>query len=153
MTKPTISKNSRYRQGIFIPTHPEKYVGESEIRYRSSWELRVCKWFDSHPAVLFWSSESMVVPYLSPLDNKMHRYYVDFVAKMKSRDGSVKTYAIEIKPESQCKPPRNTKNRTRMLTETSTYLVNQAKWKTAKELCARNGIEFIVLTEKDLGIT
>lgn len=152
MAKPTISKTSRYRQGIFVPTNPDKYIGESEIRYRSSWELRVCKWFDNHPSVLFWNSESLIVNYMSPVDSKMHRYYVDFVAKMKRRDGSIKTYAIEIKPEAQCNPPKNNKNRQRMLTETVTYVTNQAKWKTAKEYCAKLGMEFIVLTEKDIGL-
>ena len=33
-----------------------------------------------------------------------------------------------------------------------TWVVNQAKWKAAKEFCADRGYEFKIMTEDDLGI-
>ena len=152
MEKPSISKKSRYRQGIYIPKNPDKYVGQGEIRYRSSWELRMLKWLDNHPSVIFFNSEGLIVPYLSPVDNKQHKYYVDFLAKMKLKDGSEKTYAIEIKPKKEMLPPRKNRNKERMITEVTTYITNQAKWAHAKEFCDKLGISFLVLNENDLGI-
>lgn len=152
--KPSISAKSKYKQGIFIPVHPEKYVGSSQIKYRSSWELRLMKWLDNHPSIICWNSEDFIVKYVSPLDNKQHKYYIDFVAKMRLKDGSEKTYAIEVKPLKEMVPPSNRiRNKQRLLIETTTYIVNQAKWETAKEYCTKIGIEFIVLNETDLGIS
>lgn len=151
MTKPSISKKSRYQQGIYVPLNPEKYEGDGDIRYRSGWEKRLMRWFDINTSVILWNSEGLVVPYLSPIDNNVHRYYVDFLAKMRLKDGSIRTYAIEVKPKSQMLPSK-AKNRQRLLTETSTYLVNQAKWTYAKEYCLKLGVAFIVLNEEDLGI-
>ena len=149
-----ISKNSRYKQGIFAPKNPEKYFGKKgePIIYRSSWELKTMQWFDSNQSVLAWNSESVVVPYYSELDSKMHRYYVDFLAKMRLKDGTEKTYAIEVKPEAQCLPP-TTKNKKRLLLESIEYMKNQAKWKAAKTFFEEKGVQFIVITENDLGIS
>lgn len=152
MDKPSISKKSRYKQGVYTPKNPEKYMGAGAIVYRSGWELRLMKWLDGHPSVVLWNSEGLVVPYLSPVDNRQHRYYVDFLAKMVLKDGSVKTYAIEVKPKAQCLPPRKNRNKERMIVEVSTYVVNQAKWAHAKAHCDKLGIAFLVLNENDLGI-
>jgi hypothetical protein len=149
-----ISKNSRYKQGVFVPKNPEKYFGKAgeAIVYRSSWEQRAMKWFDENQSVIAWNSEGVTVNYYSELDSKMHRYFVDFIAKMKLKDGSEKTYAIEVKPEAQCKPP-TTKNKKRLLIETIEYVKNQAKWKAAKAFFEAKGVQFIVITEFDLGIS
>lgn len=149
-----ISKSSRYKQGVFVPKNPEKYFGKKgeAIVYRSSWEKRAMDWFDGNQSVLAWNSEGVVVPYYSELDSKMHRYFVDFIAKMRLRDGTEKTYAIEVKPEAQCSPPK-TKNKKRLLLETIEYMKNQAKWKAAKEFFEAKGVSFIVITEFDLGIS
>jgi hypothetical protein len=149
-----ISKNSRYKQGVFVPKNPEKYFGKAgdAIIYRSSWEQRTMKWFDENQSVIAWNSEGVTVPYYFELDSKMHRYFVDFIAKMKLKDGTEKTYAIEVKPEAQCSPP-TTKNKKRLLTETIEYMKNQAKWKAAKAFFESKGVQFIVITEKDLGIS
>ena len=72
----------QYKQGLFYPKNTEKYKGDfSNIVYRSSWELKFMHWADESKNVLEWSSEELVIPYLSPLDNKMHRYFVDFKIK------------------------------------------------------------------------
>ena len=142
----------KYHQGIFRPKHPEKYVGDANnIFYRSSWELKFMKWADTNPSVLNWNSEEMVVPYLSPVDNAMHRYFVDFIVRVKTISGEIKNYAVEIKPEAQTKPP---KQRTRVtksyINEVKTYSVNQAKWQAANTYCKKRNMDFVVLTEKHL---
>jgi len=146
-------KSSKYKQGIFISQNPDKYVGDAtNIIYRSSWELRAFKWLDEHPDVLFWNSESLMIPYFYEVDQKMHRYYVDLVAQMKTKTG-IKVFAIEIKPAAETLPPNaKTKNKARLLVQTQTYLKNQAKWKAATAFCASKGIQFIVIDEYDLSI-
>lgn len=153
MANPAKVGSRKYKQGKFVPQNPEKYIGKKgdEIIYRSSWEHRICKWFDQNSSVLYWNSEGFIVPYLSPVDHKMHRYYVDFVAQIKNRSGEIKTYAIEVKPAAQMDVP-TTKNRKRLLEETLTFSVNQAKWNAAKEFFAKKNVQFIVLNEYDLGI-
>ena len=137
----------------WIPRNPDKYAGDvNNIIARSSWEIKLMNYLDTNPSVIFWNSEDLHVPYISPIDNKQHTYHVDFLAKMKLRDGTEKTYALEVKPASQCIPPKKTQNRERMITETATYLINQAKWTAATEFCKRKNVTFIVLTEKDLNI-
>jgi hypothetical protein len=151
MAKVALSK-SKYKNGYFIPTNPDKYVGDiKNIIYRSSWEKIVCRWFDTNSAIICWNSESLVIDYLYTVDNKVHRYHIDFMAKIKSRDGTIKTYVIEVKPHAERNPP-TTKNKRRLLLETQTYIKNQCKWKAADDFCKSKGIEFIVLDEFDLGI-
>lgn len=136
----------------WYPTNPEKYIGDvNNIISRSSWETRVMNWFDTNPSVLYFNSESFVIDYYFALDNKIHKYYIDFLVKMKNKSGEVKTYAIEVKPYKETVPPK-TRNKKRLLLETQTYMKNQAKWEAAREYCNKAGITFIVLTEKDLGI-
>ena len=140
-------------KGFFNPKNPKKYNGDStNIIYRSTWELRVMKWLDNHPNVIWWNSEELIIRYRSPVDNKMHRYFPDFIAKMKQKDDSVMTYVIEVKPEAQTKMPVQKKKTKRFLQEAATYAVNQEKWRAADIFCQEHGWKFLVLTEKDLGI-
>ena len=45
-------------KGRFLPKNYQKYRGDyNNIIYRSSWELRVMKYFDEHPHVIWWASE------------------------------------------------------------------------------------------------
>lgn len=144
---------ARFHQGKYRPKNPEKYVGKlDEITYRQQWEKKFMHWADTNPSVIKWNSEEAVINYISPLDQRPHRYFVDFVVMIRNRSGEIKKYAVEIKPEQQCLPPKSSRNKKRMITETETYLVNQAKWKAAQQFFSRAGIEFMVLTEKHLGI-
>src|SRR5581483_9137771 len=94
---------AKYLQGRFSPKNPEKYKGDaSQIFYRSSWELKLMLRCDTDPNIVEWSSEEIVIPYVSPLDGKVHRYFPDF--KIKTKQG--KTMVIEIKPLTQTKPPK-----------------------------------------------
>ena len=147
----TYGKNTL--KGVFTPTNPSKYKGDaSNIVYRSSWELRLMKHFDRDPSVLWWASEELVIPYISPVDNRKHRYFPDFIAKMKRKDGTVMTYVIEVKPKKQTQKPVQKRKTQRFIQEAATYAVNQMKWKAAEEFCHEHGWKFQIITEDELGL-
>jgi hypothetical protein len=111
------------------------------------------KWCDGNPAIIEWGSEIVIIPYISPVDNRVHRYFVDFYVKVKSLDNKVQKYLIEIKPERFTKPPEIPARKTKkFIDEVFQYGVNQAKWKAAFEFCEDRKMKFMILTEKDLGI-
>lgn len=141
-----------YKQGIFKPTKPEKYKGDaSNIIYRSGWEKRVMDWCDTNPNIVAWSSEEIIIPYISPVDNRPHRYFVDFYVEAVDGRGNKQTYLLEVKPKGQTKEPTPQKRKTkRYITEVVTWGVNQAKWKAAEEFCADRGWVFKLITEADL---
>lgn len=140
-----------YRQGIYTPINPEKYKGNvKNIVYRSSWERAVLSWLDRNSNCISFSSEEIVIPYFSPFDNKMHRYYPDILATFKQKDGSVRTVLIEIKPYNQTLPPKSNKNKRILTEQLTTYHVNQLKWAAAIEHCKRVGWDFKVITENEI---
>lgn len=143
-----------YHQGIFKPMYPEKYAGDvSNIVYRSSWELKFLGWCDRNPSVIKYSSEELVIPYLCRLDERMHRYFVDFVVQFRTADGDVKTVIIEIKPYKETiEPKRGKKRADTYRREVETWIKNQDKWAAAHAYAQKNGLEFFVMTEKELGI-
>jgi hypothetical protein len=152
MIKTLGKKNSNYKQGIFNPKNPNKYKGSLPIIYRSGLELKSFRYLDNNPNVLTWGSESIVIPYQSPADGKIHRYFVDLVAALKSKDGTIKKLLIEVKPEKQTRPPTITakKKQKTMLYEKYQWAVNQAKWDAAKNWCKAKNYLFIILNEKHL---
>ena len=120
---------------------------------RSSWERKFCQWCDMNNSIISWASEEFSIPYVSPKDNRVHKYYPDYLIKVKEKNDMIKTYVVEVKPYKQTRPPKTPKRKTKSyLTECVTYAVNQAKWKAAKEFCEDHRIEFKVVTEKELGI-
>jgi hypothetical protein len=140
--------------GRFTPKNPQKYIGDyNNIIYRSSWECKVMDWLDRNDNIISWASEELIIPYISPADNKCHRYFPDFLVKVKTKDGKFKTILIEVKPKKQTLPPEQKKRVTKQyINEVVTYGVNQAKWKAATEFCLDRGWEFRVMTEEHLGL-
>tara|TARA_B100000929_G_scaffold290599_1_gene284829 strand:- start:14721 stop:15206 length:486 start_codon:yes stop_codon:yes gene_type:complete len=138
--------------GRFIPKFPEKYLGDtSKITYRSSWERKCMNNFDLDPKILAWNSEELVIPYLSPKDGRIHRYFVDFVIVTKDKEGKKQVTAIEVKPEKEKFPPKKQgKKKSRFLQECMTFEINQAKWKHAESYCNKKGWNFIIMTEKHI---
>jgi len=134
--------------GKYRPKNPHKYKGDStNIVYRSMWERYCFRWCDESDDVVEWSSEEVVIPYYYEVDKKYHRYFMDL--KIKHRNG--KTYLIEIKPDSQTKPPKFPGKKTkRYITEGLTYVKNQNKWKAATEFANDRGWEFQIWTEHTL---
>ncbi len=105
-------------------------------------------YLDTNPSIVEWSSEEIVIPYVSPVDNRVHRYFPDFFVRTKT--GAM---ILEVKPHAQSVPPKVGSKRTRKyLREVITFGVNEAKWKAATEYCLDRGWKFKVITEKDLGI-
>jgi hypothetical protein len=108
---------------------------------------------DRNQNILEWGSEEIALPYRSPIDNKIHRYYPDFYIKVRESTGQIKKYIIEIKPLKQCMEPKVQKKKTKgYIYEVYEYAKNQAKWKAAREFCKDRMWEFKVLTENELGI-
>jgi hypothetical protein len=138
--------------GWFTPQNPKKYKGDpSNIVYRSSWELRVMKYLDEQPNVIWWASEEIVIPYKSPVDQKIHRYFPDFVAKIRQKDKEI-TVIMEVKPYKQTQLPTQKRKTKRFLQEVATYAVNQEKWRAADLFCKEHGWQFKLITEKELGL-
>jgi hypothetical protein len=141
-------------KGKYRPIHPEKYKGDpTNIIWRSLWERKFCVYCDSNTNIIEWQSEEFCIPYRSPIDNKIHRYFPDFFIKYKDTDGKIKSSLIEVKPLRQTAPPAKPKRQTKKyLSEAFEYAKNQAKWQAAREYCKDRMWEFKVLTEKELGI-
>jgi len=141
-------------KGKFFPRNTSKYLGDpTSIVYRSSYELKFMHWCDRNSSVLGWNSEEVVIPYRSPIDNRVHRYFVDFYMEVKDETGTRKQYLIEVKPDRFTRPPASGKRKTkRYLQEIANYAVNEAKWNTAKDFCRKQNMEFRIVTEKELGI-
>lgn len=144
-----------FTSGLYKPQNPQKYRGDAKnIVYRSSWELTYLRRLDTDPTVLRYSSEEVVIPYHNPISKTVRRYFVDFWVE-RIVDGKTVVQLIEIKPLKETIPPvpSKTKRKKTLLHEATAYLTNQAKWEAANKYCAKKGWTFIVLTERELGIS
>ena len=139
-------------KGRYKPKHPEKYIGNpTNIIYRSLLERRFMVYCDKSNSILEWGSEEVIVPYKSPIDNRMHRYFVDFIVKLKNKDGIKETLLIEVKPKKQCSAPKKPKKKTRKyITEVKNWGITSAKWKAATEYAENKGWRFIIMTDETL---
>lgn len=144
-------KFREFKQGIYKPMNPEKVKNKSEIVYRSHLEFRLMKMCDKNSAVLEWSSESVIIPYFNPVKGRKARYYMDAYIMLETPQGA-KKFLVEIKPERQTKPPvpSKRKKRSTVLYENAMYAVNKEKWAAAKDFAEKRGMEFLIITEKDL---
>tara|TARA_Y100000004_G_C8893552_1_gene403108 strand:+ start:342 stop:773 length:432 start_codon:yes stop_codon:yes gene_type:complete len=136
-------------KGLYRPTNPRKYVGNpNQIVYRSNLERKFMIYCDKNDNISQWASEELPIPYKSPLDNRIHRYFPDFIVKTNTN----KKFIIEIKPYRQCKKPKLPKRKTKnYLRESMEYAKNVAKWNSAKRYCSNNNMTFKIITERDLG--
>ena len=144
---------SKTLKGKYRPKNPKKYKGDpGEIYYRSSWEKVFCEWCDGSEQIISWQSEEKRIRYYDPVRKKTRTYYPDFYIKYKRHDGIIVEEIIEVKPKKQVVgPPPNPKRKSKAwLTEVYTYATNQAKWKAATEWCEDRGMNFRIITEKEL---
>jgi TnsA endonuclease N terminal len=139
-------------KGRFTPKHPEKYQGNPEgIVWRSLWERAVMVKLDEWPQVIAWMSEEISIKYVSPVDNKVHRYFPDFLVAFKDKDGAVRKVILEVKPKKYCFPPKTPKRKTkRYYGDCIEYAKNQAKWTAARAFAAEQSMGFQILTEDDI---
>lgn len=146
---------TKLKQGRYVPENPTKYEGNpSNIIFRSSWEYAVMRWCDRNPSVLKWQSEEFSVPYYFDVDQKWHRYFVDFLVTIQTKTG-VSKVMIEVKPFDQTAPPKPPKRRTqkshiRYQSECEEFVKNQCKWAAATNYAKERGWAFKILTEKEL---
>ena len=135
-------------KGYYKPKNPHKYKGNpNNIIYRSSWERSFMKYCDRTVNILEWSSEEVTIPYRCPTDGRKHRYFPDFLIKVKNKKQEIEMHLIEIKPFKQLLKPKNGK---RFLKEMKTWTKNQAKWEAATRLCNRRNWKFKIITEKEM---
>ena len=137
---------SRFARGKFVPTHPEKYVGNRSPTYRSSWEWAFMRFCDTNESILKWDSEAVQIPYRDPTTNRNTVYIPDFFIQSVDKNGKILTELIEVKPQNQTVFEKVGKNKHNQLQ----YAKNQVKWRAAYAWCARQGIKFRILTEQDL---
>ncbi len=138
----------------YKPRNPRKYKGNpNNIVCRSNWEKKFCQWCDTNENILLWASEEFSIPYVSPLDRRVHQYYPDFLIKVQEGGGAIRDYVIEVKPKRQCIPPKRKSKVTKSyIYEAKTYEVNKAKWRAAEDWCKDRRLIFKVITEDELGI-
>ena len=141
-------------RGKYYPSFPRMYKGDpTNIIYRSLWERKFMVYCDKNTKILEWGSEEIALPYISPHDSRVHRYFPDFYIKVQENTGKIKRYLIEVKPLKQTVKPKKPKRQTKgYIREAFEYARNQAKWKAAREYCADRMWEFKVITEKELDI-
>lgn len=143
----------KYHQGKFKPSNPSKYEGDwTNIVFRSSWEFHLARWCDKNPNVIQWSSEETVIQYFYDVDQRYHRYFVDFKVKLKTRSGDTKTVLIEVKPRAQRMKPLVEKVTKKNEAKVFEWVKNTNKWDAAKKFAEARGWEFLVLDEYDLGL-
>lgn len=136
---------TKFNQGFYQPKFPEKYIGKGLPKYRSGWENTVMQFFDSHPNVKFWSSESVTIPYHDPVTGRNRQYIPDFLVVYETIDKKRIVEMVEVKPskETGIKKVKGAKAQ-------SVVATNQAKWASAIKYCEQNGIKFRVITENEI---
>ena len=130
----------------------EKYKGDpTNVTYRSLWERKFMKYCEENPHILEWSSEEIIIPYRSPIDRKIHKYYPDFLIKIRNSKNIIENILIEIKPKKQTTPPKKPNRMSKKyINEVYTYGVNEAKWKAAEEYCKDRKWKVEIITEDHL---
>lgn len=144
-------KNPKFYQGYYKCINPEKYIGKGPIVYRSGLELKFMRWCDKTDTILRWSSESIPIPYYDSHQKKWRKYFVDNFVEIKE-GAEIKKYLVEIKPHKQTLEPvkSKSKKKTSLLYEQMMWINNCDKWNFAKEFAKKHGMEFIIITEKEL---
>lgn len=167
-------KKGTTRQGYYTVKNLEKYIGDPKlVIYRSSWEQSFCRWCDSSPSIIRWSSEPIRVPYydrVSKLEechklgldpnnprNWITKFYnVDFWVEVKKADGLIEKWFIEIKPGHKLKKPEPPKNDAplkdikRFNLAVKEYLINEAKFAAMNEWARTHNSKFYIFTEDQL---
>lgn len=141
----------KFKKGIYHVKNPEKYLGRTSPTFRSSYELKFFELCDKSPKIKKWGSETFAIPYISPFDNRKHLYYIDNFIMMESGE----KFLVEIKPYKQTIPPTKSKRKkeSTMLHENYYYGLNMAKWEAAESFAKTKNWKFLIITEKELGIS
>ena len=137
---------SRFAQGKYIIKNPEKYVGNKQPTYRSSWEFTFMRACDTHPSIQKWASEAISIPYRCPLTGRQTIYVPDFFIQYIDKNSKMHVELIEVKPLNQTVYEKVGKNKNNQMQ----YAKNVAKWRAAQAWCKSQGIKFRVVNENDI---
>lgn len=144
--------NSKYNNttGTYHVRNKEKYAGKYEPIYKSKLEAKMMFYLDHNESVVKWNYEAFPIKYVDESTNerKVRNYFIDFVAVVKSGSDSLQTVWIEVKSESETKPPGRKASKNPLAMQT--WLKNQSKWKAARALAESRGHKFVVISEKEL---
>lgn len=144
---------NNWKKGQYILRNPEKYLGDVDnVIFRSSWEEEAFKILDLNPNIIAWASEEVTIPYAKPMPDGSYRngfYLPDLFIVKEETNGKITRELIEIKPYKQTQPSKARKPQVK-LQEQYQYIVNQHKWQAAEEWCKQYGIQFRIMTEKDM---
>ena len=156
------------KQGWYRVLNPEKFIsqvqesktvmkstrmneGFLEINFKSNLERIGLKYCDMNKYVKKYSLEPFPIKYCSPVDNKVHRYFVDLYIEFENNQ----KFLVEIKSSGETKEPKLPSKKTQKAMMNyqkalQTFAVNTAKWKSAEAFCKEKGMRFIILTENEL---
>lgn len=137
-------------KGPFTMKNPQKYFGGSpdKVTYRSSWEWTMMRYFDDHPDIIGWSSETCSIPYFNPLANRQTVYVPDFVIVYSDKNGRKYAAMIEVKPAKEV-PGYPIKGKLTQKDRLAQAL-NEVKWQAARMFCRKRNIQFQVMTENEI---
>jgi hypothetical protein len=136
---------AKYAQGKYTVKNKEKYLGNRQPTYRSSWEFAFMKFCDEHPSVAKWASEAIKIPYRNPFTGKQTIYVPDFFVVYVDRTGKQHVEVVEVKPYNQ-----TVKEKARSKHNQAHWALNQVKWAAANAYCKQNGMKFRVVSENDI---
>jgi hypothetical protein len=136
---------AKYAQGKYTVKNQEKYLGNRQPTYRSSWEFAFMKFCDEHPSVAKWASEAIKIPYRNPFTGKQTIYVPDFFVVYVDKNGKQHVEVVEVKPYNQ-----TVKEKARSKHNQAHWALNQVKWAAANAYCKQNGMKFRVVSENDI---
>lgn len=135
---------AKFQNGTYQVKNAEKYVGKHAPNYRSGWELNIMRMFDNHPNIIAWASESHRIPYINPVTGKKSSYVPDFFVVYVDKHGKKHAEMIEVKPSNQIIGNAKSKY------DKAHAVINEAKWRFAKQYCDQQGIGFRIITENEI---
>lgn len=136
----------KFSKGKFTPTNPQKYIGKGSPTWRSSWEMVFMTFCDTNDSVLYWASESLIIPYIHPFTGKKTNYIPDFFVVYENKFGKKIAEVVEIKPKKQS----IIESKTASAKAKAVVAINHAKWRAATAYCKTKGYVFRVITEEDI---
>jgi len=135
----------KFATGKYEVVNIDKFVGNRNPTYRSSWELAFMRMCDNHPNITKWASENVKIPYRHPVSGNYTNYVPDFMIQYVDKNENPHVELIEIKPRNQ-----TTMESARSQGQKLQTVINAAKWTAAQEWCKRKGIRFKVINEDQI---
>lgn len=139
-------------KNVYQVKNRSKYIGSSDkVFYMSGWEYSFFSRLEENPKVVRWNANAYSIRYISPVDNRVHSYFLDVYAEV-INNGNLEKYLIEIKPDEQLWKPNLPKKKTPKAMmgyqrRTLEWVKNQSKWEAAVNFSRANGMFFLIVTE------